>query len=157
MRTERREHQRFPIAEGLTEPITIEFEPAEPAAHASHAQSRVPAVLTNLSAGGLSLILFVEPPHTKEILLSLELPGFKACQLTARIVRVQSKGQVYNIGLAFTKISKKDRHALSQLADDFTDCETRIQLGLPEACVRDCCYHQLCSKPQKAPHWPPKA
>jgi c-di-GMP-binding flagellar brake protein YcgR len=153
MESERREHRRFPIAEGLTEPISIEFD-SQTNGHAPHA---VPAVLTNLSAGGMSLVLFIEPPHTREIQLSLQLPGLKSCSMTARILRVQSKGDVYCVGLAFIKISKKDRHTINQLALDFGDCETRIQLGLPEACVPTCCYHALCSKPQKAPHWPPKA
>jgi hypothetical protein len=156
MGIERREHHRFPIAEGLTEPITIQFSPTEKVS-SDHGSGRLPAVLTNLSAGGMSLLLFVEPPHTKEILLSLELPGIKCCQVTARILRVQSKGDVYTVGIVFVKISKKDRHEINKLALDFNDCETRISLGLPEACVPDCCYNVLCSKPQKAPHWPPKA
>lgn len=150
--TERRRHFRFPLANGLMEPITIEFQPPD-----GGASKKVPAILTNLSAGGMSIVLFCEPPHTKEIDLALHLPGLHACRFTAKILRVHSKGDVYTLGLVFVKITKKDQSHINQLALDFNDCETRISLGLPEACVPTCCYHTLCSKPQKTLHWPPRA
>ena len=152
MSKERRKHRRFSIAEGLVEPITIEFDP-EPGV----ASSKVPAILTNLSGGGMSLITFTEPPRTKTVFLRIDLPCLNNCRITAKPVRIHSKGNVYTIGLTFVKISSKDRSHIEKMANDFNDCETRIGLGLPEACVPDCDCNELCNKPQKAPHWPPSA
>jgi hypothetical protein len=152
MTDERRKHRRFPIADGLIEPITVEFAPEDGAA-----AMKVPAILTNLSAGGMSLITFAEPPRTKEVQLNIDLPSLKGCRITAKPVRIVSKGDVYTIGLSFVKISGKDRGHINKMANDFNDCETRISLGLPEACVPSCDCSELCTKPQKAPHWPPRA
>ena len=42
------------------------------------------------------------------------------------------------------------------MAQDNQDCETRIELKLPEACVSTCGFHFLCAKPQKGPYWEKK-
>ena len=67
------------------------------------------------------------------------------------VVRVLEKGQTYNVGIMFTKISKKHEMQISQMAQDHYDCETRIGLKLPDACVPNCHFAALCAKPQKLP------
>lgn len=149
---ERRKHERLPIMDGVLEPIDLRFAPEDGKAAIS-----VPAILTNISAGGMSLVTFTEPPRAKCIQMDLHLPGLHHIPVEARITWVHTKGETYALGMAFEKIQKKDMECLQRMADDFTDCETRIQLNLPEACVPNCTYHPLCKKAQKAPHWPPKA
>jgi len=154
---ERRRHHRFSLAEGLVEPITLRFS-SNGGSKASPTPAKTqPAVLTDLSASGMSMIVFVEPPHAKTFEMDLNLPGMPHhIPIEARVVRVHSKGETFSVGIAFTRIEKKHQKLINDMASDHTDCETRIGLRLPEACVPDCRFHRLCRKPQKAPHWPPK-
>ena len=154
---ERRRHPRLPVVEGLVEPITLSMQAANPKGGKAGKASNQPAILTNLSAGGMSLIMFAEPPHIKVIDLDLTLPGLPHVSIQAKVVRVHMKGETYNIGLQFTKIQKKHQKQICGWAEDHMDCETRISLNLPEVCVPTCRFHCLCQKTQKAPHWPRKA
>lgn len=151
MGIERRKHRRFPVVEGLVAPLEVAW-----TAGKDDGDHKQPAVLTNLSAGGMSLVTFIEPPHTKRIMLHFSLPGFSRFAVEARILRVHTKGQVHTLGLEFVKIDKRTQSKINHMAEDYNDCETRIALALPEACVPSCCCHQFCSKAQKAPHWPPQ-
>jgi hypothetical protein len=69
---------------------------------------------------------------------------------------VTQKGPTYRVGITFTQIPTKYQHVISAMAQDHTDCETRIALRLPDACAPKCTFHLMCTKVQKAPHWPPK-
>lgn len=142
---ERRRHRRFSVVEGMIEPITLELD--------GDSSKSQPAIMTDLSAGGMSLLMFVEPPHTKSFEMVLAIPGLERAPIEAAIVRVFQKGQTYSVGLAFTRIAKKIQERIEAMADDNADCETRVALRLPEACVPDCHFHTLCAKPVKAPHW----
>ena len=144
---ERRVHRRFSVVEGMVEPITLELS-------ADKSGKSQPAIMTDLSAGGMSLLMFMEPPHAKRFDMVLAIPGLDRVPIEASVVRVLQKGETYNVGLTFTKIAKKLQDRISQMADDNADCETRVSLRLPEACVRDCSFHALCAKTVKAPHWP---
>ncbi|OGR83292.1 MAG: hypothetical protein A3J74_11765 [Elusimicrobia bacterium RIFCSPHIGHO2_02_FULL_57_9] len=138
----------------MIEPITINFDRAEKYGQKAKSSSKnQPALMTNLSAGGLSLILFLEPPKAKRLDMILNLPGFINIPIQGKVVRVNARGQIYNVGIAFTKISKKHQAQINTMAQDHLDCETRIGLKLPEACVPVCKFHWLCVKPQKMPHF----
>lgn len=150
---ERRRFQRLPVVEGMVEPITVSFEEPAGVRTAAPAARDQPALLTNLSAGGMSLILFLEPPKTRRLEMVLALPGLNQISIEGKIMRVQEKGQTYNIGIAFTRISGKHRGQINAMAQDHLDCETRIALRLPEACVPSCTFHRLCAKPQKGLYW----
>lgn len=141
---ERRQHRRFSVVEGMIEPITLQL------GGDGKAQ---PVIMTDLSAGGLSLLMFCEPPHSKNFDMVLAIPGLDRVTIEASIVRVHQKGETYSIGLSFTKIARKFQERIAAMADDNADCETRVALRLPEACVPDCRFHSLCAKPVKAPHW----
>ena len=150
--SERRRFHRFPVVEGMIEPITVDFTGrAETARGAAAAPRHQPAILTNLSAGGMSLILFLEPPHTKKLDMVLNIPGLSQVPVEGKVVRVLEKGQTFNVGIMFTKISKKHETQISRMAQDHIDCETRIGLNLPDACVPGCSFASLCTKPQKMP------
>ncbi|MHB0996983.1 MAG: PilZ domain-containing protein [Elusimicrobiales bacterium] len=142
---ERREHVRLPILHGILEPVEIEF-------FTQDTQGKPvpqPAILADLSAGGMRLITFMPPPHTKELNILLKLNGVKQMPVTGKISWVKDKGGVFMNGISFIHISHDDRKRINELAEDYTDCDTRYGLKLPEVCVETCRAHGLCNKPQK--------
>ncbi|HVE12759.1 MAG TPA: PilZ domain-containing protein, partial [Elusimicrobiota bacterium] len=159
-------HARFGLIDDLIEPIVLRYVPEKAAKPAKarktgddipkHLHTQ-PAVLVNLSAGGMSLVTFLAPPHAKVFKMTLTVPGLNHLPIEGRVVRVDKKGDTYNVGIQFTKIAKKYQRQIAHMAEDDQDCHTRVALQLPEACVPTCRFHSLCTKPQKAPHWPPKA
>ncbi|MFI5347783.1 MAG: PilZ domain-containing protein [Elusimicrobiota bacterium] len=140
---ERRQHRRFSVVEGMIEPITLQL--------GTDSKSQ-PVIMTDLSAGGMSLLMFCEPPHAKNFEMVLSIPGLDKTPIEASIVRVHQKGETYSVGISFTKIGKKFQEFIGLMADDDADCETRVSLRLPEACVPNCKFHMLCAKPVKAHH-----
>ena len=136
---ERRKHRRFSVVEGMVEPITLELEGSDNMMH------KQPAIMTDLSAGGISLLMFIEPPHTKSFQMTLNIPGLEGVPIEAGIVRVHQKGETYSVGLAFRKISREAQKAIEKMAEDSADCQTRTSLGLPDACGSDCPFHSLFS------------
>ena len=156
--SDKRRFPRFPVVEGMIEPINVLFgdEAVSAKTAAAVAEKGQPAILTNLSAGGMSLLMFLEPPHARKFDMVLSLPGLSHVPIEAKVVRVLPKGQTYNVGIEFTKISKKHQNLILSMSQDHLDCETRIMLKLPEVCVKTCTFNALCGKPQKGPYWPKK-
>ena len=141
---ERRQHRRFHVVDGMIEPITLEMEGAD------CAPKKLPAIMTDLSAGGLSLLMFVEPPHAKSFQMTLSLPGLESVPIQARVARVHRKGETYSVGLAFVKIPRDAQKRIEKMAEDSADCETRTALRLPDACGPDCPFHSLFTRAAKA-------
>ncbi len=142
---ERRQHVRLPILHGILEPVEIEFFTKD----SSGKPVPQPGILADLSAGGMRLITFMPPPHTKELNIILKLNGVKQMPVTGKISWVKDKGGVFMNGIAFTAISHEDKKRISEMAEDYSDCDTRYALKLPEVCVETCRAHGLCNKPQK--------
>lgn len=162
--TERRKAPRVAVVSDLVEPIVLRYAADNAAGKKTvkkddsipkHLRTQ-PAILTNLSQTGLALITFLAPPHTKSFKMTLTIPGIDHLPIEGKVVRVSKKGDTFSVGIHFTKIAKKYQRMIQRMAEDDGDCNTRISLGLPEACVPDCGFHYLCTKTQKAPHWPPK-
>ena len=141
---ERRRHRRFSIVEGMVEPITLELDGPDAV------MRKQPAILTDLSAGGISLLMFVEPPHTKSFQMTLSITGLAGVPIEASVVRVHQKGETYSVGLAFRKIPREAQKKIEKMAEDSADCQTRTSLGLPDACGSDCPFHSLFSGKSKA-------
>ena len=150
--SEKRRFPRFAVVEGMIEPITVDFS-GEAEKGGKVEPRNQPAILTNLSAGGMSLILFLEPPRTKKLDMVLSIPGLNDVPVEGKVVRVLEKGQTFNVGIMFTKISKKHETAITNMAQDHIDCDMRIALKLPEACMAECRFAALCGKPQKLPNF----
>ena len=136
---ERRKHRRFSVVEGMVEPITLELD--GPATDGK----KQPAIMTDLSAGGISLLMFVEPPRAKSFAMTLSIPGLDEVAIEASVVRVHQKGETYSVGLIFNKIGKDAQKRIEKMAEDSADCQTRVSLGLPDACGTDCPFHSLFS------------
>ncbi|MFA6003807.1 MAG: PilZ domain-containing protein [Elusimicrobiota bacterium] len=151
--TDRRQHTRFHMVDGMIEPITVTFGTTAADPDRKEGGPVQPAILTNLSAGGMSLLMFLEPPHAKRLDMVLTIPGLEHVPIQGKVVRVHQKGPTYNVGIAFTQISKKHQDHINQMAEEHGDCEARISLKLPEVCIKTCSFHALCAKPQKMPFW----
>lgn len=142
---ERRQHVRLPMLHGILEPVEIEFYTTD-----THGKSvPQPAILSDLSAGGMRLITFMAPPHTKELNIILKLDGAKEMPVTGKISWVKDKGGVFMNGISFSHITHDDRKHINEMAEDYSDCDTRTALKLPEVCVETCRANGLCNKPQK--------
>ena len=142
---ERRQHVRLPIMHGILEPVEIEFFTED----SNGKPVPQPAILADLSAGGMRLITFMEPPHTKALNIVLKLAGVKKIPVTGKISWVKDRGGVFMNGIAFSNISHDDRKRINELAEDYADSDTRHALKLPEVCVETCRANGLCNKPQK--------
>lgn len=141
---ERRQHRRFQVVDGMIEPITLELEGVEAA------NKKVPAIMTDLSAGGMSLLMFIEPPHAKTFQMTLSIPGLEGVAIQASVARVHQKGETFSVGLSFVKIPKDAQKRIEKMAEDSADCETRTALRLPDACGPDCPFHSLFTPKAKA-------
>lgn len=142
---ERRKHVRLPILHGILEPVEIQF-----FSKTSNGKIKPqPAILSDLSAGGMRLITFLEPPHSREINIVLNLQGLDEIPVKGKISWVKQKGEVYMTGIAFLSISKSNQNKINKMAEDYSDCDTRIALKLPDSCIETCRAHGLCNKPQK--------
>jgi hypothetical protein len=139
---ERRKHPRLPILHGILEPIDIEFEKE------NNKKISQPAILSDLSAGGMRLITFLEPPHAKEINMVLNLGSYKIAA-KGKIAWLKQKENVFMIGISFNEISKENQNIINKMANDYLDCDIRISLKLPDVCSEKCRAHILCNKPQK--------
>ena len=53
------------------------------------------AILTSLSAGGVSLITFLAPPHAKVFKMTLTIPGIDNMPVEGKVVRVHQKGETF--------------------------------------------------------------
>ena len=141
---ERRQHRRFQVVDGMIEPITLEMEGVD------SSSKKVPAIMTDLSAGGMSLLMFNEPPHAKTFQMTLSLPGLEGVPIQASLARVHQKGETYSVGLTFVKIPREAQKRIEKMAEDSADCETRTALRLPDACGPDCPFHSMFTPAAKA-------
>jgi len=133
--TERRAHPRFAVVNDLIEPIVLTYAPdkaqKKPAGKKEgipkHLKTQ-PAILTSLSASGMSLIPFLAPPHAKTFKMTLTIPGLDRLPIEGKVVRVSEKGETYCVGIEFTKIAKKFQNKITKMAHDDVDCNTRFKI-----------------------------
>jgi hypothetical protein len=139
---ERRKHPRLPIMHGILEPVELEFETE------SKTKKFQPAILSDLSAGGMRLLTFFMPPCREKINMVINLGNYKI-PIKGKIAWLKQKENVYMIGISFYKISKENQNRINRMANDYLDCDIRISLKLPDVCSEKCKAHILCNKPQK--------
>jgi c-di-GMP-binding flagellar brake protein YcgR len=141
MEKERRKYKRIPAISMVKETM-IESE-------ALKLRKEIPAILFNLSAGGMALITFLSLPRDALISLNFNLDGLKLKDVEGRVVRVEGRKKTYLIVIAFTKITDELKKHINTMADAFDFCETRILMGEKDVCSMRCAYYELCSKPVK--------
>lgn len=155
IKRDRRKHPRIPVAADLAEPIEIAVQkgPVSPKRNNHNRSMKIPAILANISPGGMALVAF----GSREILngvtriqLISDLPGLSNTRLEGTLVHVRDREGVQTLGVRFSTLTKTVRTRLCHIVDDYADCETRIALNIPEVCVGSGCYFfNLCKKAQK--------
>jgi hypothetical protein len=112
----------------------------------------VPAVLTNLSAGGMALVVFAHVSGDAKLKILLDVHGLENLELQGRVAWTEVKGDTTAIGVRFDHLSHDTVHRITKMAEDFQDCELKISFGLKDVCFRQCAYWTLCGKPVKLKH-----
>lgn len=135
MQHEKRRHNRLPVLHEIDEPISIMLD-----------NKAVPGILVDLSAGGMALLSFTQIPVGTEINLSIDIPGLKTQPLGGKVIWALSKGEMWRIGIVFTKIDPLDFRHINRVAFDSTDCDTKLTLGVTDICFEKCSYYPLCEK-----------
>ncbi|MBI2069429.1 MAG: PilZ domain-containing protein [Elusimicrobia bacterium] len=155
--SERRKYPRIPIAADLAEPVEIVLLRQQSNGRISttngHKAHRIPAILANISAGGMALVAFGEKEifaRVRRIHLVANIPGFERAKIEGNLVHVRSREGIQTLGVRFAAVAKKLKDRIRHLIDDYSDCETRIGLRLPEVCTGQTCrFFNLCKKAQK--------
>jgi hypothetical protein len=142
---ERRRHPRLPLHLSVAKLVDFKFDGLEQSA---------PAVLVDLSAGGLAMILFAMPNMTKDLTFSMSLPGLVNAKLKGKIVRARRKGETYMVAIEFTEFQDKWANLVSKLTKAYSACEERLLQGDRHFCFKDCAFFPLCQKEEKARVFP---
>src|SRR5258708_24672671 len=95
---ERRKYPRLPLHLSVAKLVDFKCDGLDQPA---------PAILVDLSAGGLSMIAFALPRLTKNVTFRLELPGLVNAQLHGKIVRAHKKGETYQVAIAFSEFKEE--------------------------------------------------
>lgn len=135
---ERRKFKRSPVIHEMDEAIQIGL-----------GNENVPGLLVDLSAGGMSLLTFNSLPLGTPINLCIDLPGLKTHHLMGKVVWSVPKGEMWRVGITFNQIDPIDFRHINRMAFDFSDCETKLALGVKDVCFEKCSYIKMCRKPQK--------
>lgn len=143
--SERRRHPRLPLHLSVAKLVDFKCDGLEHSA---------PAVLVDLSAGGLAMICFALPPSAKDLTFRLSLPGLVNAKLKGKIVRARRKGETYQVAIEFTELQDKWGHLVSKLTKAYMACEERLQQGDRHFCFKECAFYPLCQKEEKARVFP---
>ncbi|MBN1384270.1 MAG: PilZ domain-containing protein [Elusimicrobia bacterium] len=139
---EKRKHKRFPVLYNLIKPVLIRTEGME-------SNASMPAIMANLSSGGMALLTFTPIPTGQILIIFLDLKSLHVTNIKARVTRCENKGGSYNLGIQFLDLSKEIADKISKMADDFDLCETRILMGDKPICRKGCTYAPHCQRTAK--------
>jgi hypothetical protein len=142
---ERRRHPRLPMHLSVAKLVDFKFDGLDQPA---------PAVLVDLSAGGLAMICFAMPAMAKELTFRMSLPGLVNAKLKGKIVRARRKGETYQVAIEFTELQDKWAALISKLTRAHYACDERLTQGDRHFCFKDCAFFGLCQKEEKARVFP---
>lgn len=115
MSEERRVHRRFPVLKDFAEPIELTI--LDPEKGTRH----VPGIVTNVSAGGMDLVLMDVIEGRPTFRLSMHLPGINRFEVEGKLVWSRPKGATSIVGIEFTRIDKEHQKQLAHMADAHWD------------------------------------
>jgi hypothetical protein len=142
---ERRRYPRLPLHLSVAKLVDFKFDGLDQTA---------PAVLVDLSAGGLAMICFTMPTLTNDLTFRMSLPGLVNAKLKGKIVRARRKGETYQVAIEFTEFQDKWAHMISKLAKAYMVCDERLLQGDRRFCFKECAFFPLCQKEEKARVFP---
>ena len=135
---EKRRHQRFPT---LSVVKSVEITQGA-------GKTNVPAIMCDISAGGMAMITCLPLPAASDIVLDLNMPEIDLKKVHARIVRTKEKNGTYLIALEFKRLSPVLKNKINTMAIDWKVCEQRLTAGKKINCSK-CSYYALCTKKVK--------
>ncbi len=138
---ERRNHLRFPTLSVIK---TVEI-------HSGDGKTDVPAIMCDVSVGGLAMITFMPLPKNSDIVLDLNMPDINLSKVAAKIVRVEEKNGTFLIALEFSDLQPSVKKKINAMALDWKKCEERLSVGEKIECL-NCSYYNLCNKEVKTKH-----
>ena len=142
---ERRKHPRLPLHLSVAKLVDFKCDGQEQPS---------PAILVDISAGGLSMIAFALPHLTKNVTFRLDLPGIVNAQLHGKIVRAHKKGETYQVAIAFSEFKDEWARLVAKLFKAYYVCEERLAQGDRRFCFKACPFFPLCQKEEKARVFP---
>lgn len=142
---ERRKHPRLPLHLSVAKLMDFKCDGLDQPA---------PAILVDLSAGGLSMVCFALPHLTKNVTFRLDLPGLVNAQIHGKVVRAHKKGETYQVGVAFNELKEEWGRLVGKLIKAYQDCEDRLTQGDRRFCFRACGFFSLCQKEEKGRVFP---
>jgi hypothetical protein len=142
---DRRKHPRLPLHLSVAKLVDFKCDGLDQPA---------PAILVDLSAGGLSMIAFALPKLTKNVTFRLELPGLVNAQLHGKIVRATKKGETYQVAVSFSEFKEEWARLVTKLVRAYNECEDRLSQGDRRFCFKACAFFALCQKDEKARVFP---
>lgn len=128
---ERRKHPRLPLHLSVAKMVEFECDGLEQ-----------PAVLVDLSAGGLSMICFAMPPTSQNVKFRMALPGLANANVHGRVVRVLKKGETYRVAVEFTELQSQWAHMVEKLVKSQIACQERWDQGDRLHCPKECAFHK---------------
>jgi len=131
---ERRRHPRLPVHLSVAKLIEFKCEGDE---------QSIPAVLVDLSVGGLAMVAFALPRLTQKVTFRLDIPGLVSAQLHGHVVRAIKKGETFQVAVAFDEFKDQWSHLISKLIKSAKDCEDRWSQGDRTHCPKECAYHKV--------------
>lgn len=141
LKAEKRKHTRFPVLKDMAEPVDLFV--------MDHTAREVPAVLTNLSAGGMSLVVFAHVSGEARLKMVLDVHGLDNMELNGHVAWTEPKGETTTIGVRFDHLTHDNLRRINTMAEDFQDCELKLSFGVKDVCFHKCAYFALCAKPVK--------
>jgi hypothetical protein len=130
---ERRKHPRLPLHLSVAKLVDFQIEGLDGTA---------PAVMVDLSAGGLAMICFAMPPMAQKVTFRLKFPGLVNAQVHGKVVRVHRKGETYHVAVEFTEFREEWAHMISKLVKSHDSCQDRWNQGDRAHCPKECAYHK---------------
>ena len=139
---EKRKFKRFPVLYYLIKPVLLRTEDTESGAS-------MPAIMANLSSGGMALMTFSPVSIGQKLIISLDLKTLHVKNFKSKVVRCENKGGSYVLGIEFLDMEKEISDKINKMADDFDLCETRILIGDRPVCRKSCHYSEHCQRTAK--------
>ncbi len=131
--TERRRHPRLPLHLSVVKMVDFKCEGLDQTA---------PAILIDISAGGVGMVCFALPQLAKNITFSIDLPDLVKAKLHGKIIRAVQKGDTYRVAIEFTEFQEQWGHMVTKLIKSHKDCEDRWSQGDRKHCPKECAFHK---------------
>jgi len=139
---ERREHARFQSNAFLGVPLFLT--PLPP-----FFGSPIDGQVIDLSGGGMAVLIKEMLPIQTRMSMELKFPSgmILSCLVIARRTSACTGG--FLTGLQFLDLPTDLVSKIDQMAQDYNECDKRIEINETPICINECAFFSICDKPQK--------